>query len=57
MLFSKRNEGDFYDSSVITYRRKIDVFFEFLIDECGANDNNYKEILLISSNKGVLIKL
>jgi hypothetical protein len=38
-------EGDFYDSSITTYRRKIDVFFEFLINNCGVNDNNYREIL------------
>lgn len=38
-------EGDFYDSSLTTYRRKLDVFSEFLTNDYGANDNNYKDIL------------
>lgn len=44
-FLSSCTEGDFYDSSLTTYRRKIEVFFEFLTKDFGANDNNYKEIL------------
>jgi hypothetical protein len=46
MFLSNWKEGDFYDSSVVTYRRKMDVFFEFLTNNCGISDNNYKEILI-----------
>ncbi|ENK0556056.1 hypothetical protein AB2T19_000808 [Clostridium botulinum] len=39
------NEGKFYDSSRITYSRKINVFYEYLSKRCGVTDINYKEIL------------
>ncbi|SHI26544.1 hypothetical protein [Clostridium intestinale] len=38
-------DGEFYDSSITTYKRKLDVFFEFLTDKYGINDTNYKVIL------------
>lgn len=38
-------EGSFYDSSRITYRRKIEVFYEYLIVKCGVNNVNYMDIL------------
>ncbi len=38
-------DGDFYDSSLATYRRKVEVFFEFLTKDYGVNDNNFREIL------------
>jgi hypothetical protein len=38
-------DGDFYDSSLKTYKRKVEVFFEFLTEGYSVNDNNYKEVL------------
>lgn len=38
-------DGDFYDSSLATYKRKVEVFFEFLTKDYGVNDKNYKEVL------------
>lgn len=52
LFLARWKEGYFYDSSVITYRRKLDVFFEFLTNRCGVSDNNYVEVLRgISSDK------
>ena len=39
------DDGDFYDSSLTTYKRKIEVFFEFLNLDYGVNDKNFKEVL------------
>jgi integrase len=44
-FLQERNEGKFYDSSVITYKRKLEVFFEFLVSYYGVNDNNYSDLL------------
>lgn len=38
-------DGKFYNSSITTYKRKIEVFFEFLEVEYGVNDENYLSIL------------
>ncbi|MCM3390257.1 hypothetical protein M3649_19345 [Ureibacillus chungkukjangi] len=45
LFLSSRTDSFFYDSSIATYKRKIDVFFEFLTEEFGVNENNYKEVL------------
>ncbi|URZ17196.1 hypothetical protein [Clostridium felsineum] len=51
-FLSNINEGDFYDSSRITYSRKINVFYEYLSEKCGVTDSNYEEILsAIGENK------
>ena len=39
------NDGNFYDSSLETYKRKVEVFFEFLTIDYGVNHNNYKAVL------------
>ncbi|PIH60057.1 hypothetical protein CS562_09055 [Paenibacillus sp. LK1] len=41
----KNNEGKYFESSSITYRRKLNVFFEYLINECNLTDNNGEDIL------------
>ncbi|MFO1443298.1 hypothetical protein KDN24_08755 [Bacillus sp. Bva_UNVM-123] len=45
LFLSCRTDSDFYDSSLATYKRKIEVFFEFLTADYGVNENNYKEVL------------
>lgn len=44
-FLSNINEENFYDSSRVTYSRKINVFYEYLSEKCGVTDINYKEIL------------
>jgi hypothetical protein len=44
-FLSTINDGDFYDGSRVTYKRKLDVFYEYLSDICGVNDKNYKEFI------------
>lgn len=41
----ERREGNFYDSSIVTYKRKLEVFFEFLYLKCGISDDNFQELL------------
>lgn len=45
LLLEDKKEGKFYDSSVVTYKRKLEVFIEFLRRRCSANDNNYQDLL------------
>lgn len=47
-------DGDFYNSSLATYNRKVEVFFEFLTKYYGVNDNNYKEMLRGIDNIAIL---
>lgn len=42
---SNHKEGTFYDSTVVMYRRKLDVFFEYLIDIHDISDQNYNALL------------
>lgn len=49
-----RKEGAFYDSSVITYRRKLDVFFKFLYIEYESIDTNYVNILSKIDDKMII---
>src|SRR5699024_2975574 len=44
-FLNNRTDGNYYDSSLENYRRKLEVFFEFLSNEYSVNDKNYKEIL------------
>lgn len=40
-----KQEGIYYESSRVTYRRKLDVFFEFLVTKCSLSDDNFEDIL------------
>jgi len=53
-FLSERNEGKFYDSSVTTYKRKLEVFFEYLINKCGLNDSNYEDMLRGMANDRIV---
>lgn len=44
-FLSGKEENNFYESSVVTYRRKLEVFFEYLTTRCGANDDNFNDLL------------
>ncbi len=44
-FLKERRDGKFYDSSLVTYKRKLEVFFEFLSVKCGINNNNFEDIL------------
>lgn len=53
-FLSERKEGKFYDSSIITYRRKLEVFFEYLHIKCGINDSNYEDLLRGLANERII---
>lgn len=53
-FLTKKGDTDFYESSVIAYRRKLNIFYEYLTNECGVNDNNYRDLLKGLSKENII---
>lgn len=45
LFLSEKRDDKFYDSSLVTYSRKIGVFVEFLTMRCSVTDIYYKDFL------------
>lgn len=48
------NEGEFYDSSQVTYSRKLDVFYEYLTNNFDINNHNHDEIISSLEEQDIL---